>query len=208
MLGIAQEASGDSAAAWATLSRAMVAAAASGHARAGAEAAVALAELLGARGPPEQADFFANMAAAELERLKENGRLRARAELVAARRMLEVRQPEAAEASVRRALDILRRLHGEDHPAVAQALGLMGRVEQQRGRLQQALEHRRAAVAVLERSLGKSHPAVAGALLEESDLELAMGDAPGAAAHCQRAVELGAKADCAAMSEAAAKTTP
>ncbi|HVE83736.1 MAG TPA: tetratricopeptide repeat protein, partial [Myxococcales bacterium] len=180
-------------AALAALSRAMVAAEASGNGRAGAEAAVALAERLGESPAPaqvQQAEFFASMASAELDRMGESGPLRARVELAVARRLLGQRRLDDAEASVRRALAILNRLHGPEHPAVAGALEVLGRVEEQRGRLQEALEARHAAVAALEQSLGPNHPVIAGALLAEAGVQLERRDARAAVALCQRAVEL------------------
>jgi hypothetical protein len=176
--------------------KAMASAEESGHLHAGAEAAVAAAERLG-DGP--QAEFYLNMSAAGLDRLGAHGPLRARVELATARRLLAQRRPEAAEVPAKRALDILRRLYGEDHPEVARALEVLAQVEAQRGRPQEALAHQRAALVALERALGLEDPALASALLGLSRTERALGEVEVADAHCRRAVRLGAAADCAAM---------
>jgi len=189
-------ASGDAARARDLWSEAMVVAEAAGNTHARAEAAVSLAELLAVRGPADQAEFFANMAAAALERLGEDGTLRARLDLAAARRLLGQRKEDAAAAAAQRALETVRRLQGDEHPAVAAAMEVFGEAEAQRGRLKEALAQHAAAVAVLEKSLGPNDPSLAGALLAQSGVELALGDASAAREHCRRAVALGGKAAC------------
>jgi len=193
-------ASGDVGRARELWSEAMVVAEAAGHTQARAEAAVSLAELLAGREPADQAEFFARMASAALERMGEDGSLRARLELAAARRLLAQGKAEAAAPSAQGALVILTRLRGQDHPAVAEAMEVLGEAEARRGWRKEALAQHAAAVAVLERALGPDDPALAGPLLAESKAELAVGDGAGAAAHCRRAVALGGAADCAALS--------
>jgi len=200
--GSVSAASGDAGRARERWEEAMVVAEAAGNTQARAEAAVSLAELLAARGPADRAEFFASMASAALERMGAGGALRARLDLAAARRLLSQGKAEAAATSARSALDVLTRLHGQDHPARAEAMEALGEAEAQRGRRKEALAQHVAAVGVLERALGPDDPALAGPLLAESKAELALGDGAGAAAHCRRAVALGGAADCAAMAGA------
>ncbi len=90
--------------------------------------------------------------------------------------LFDRRRPEEAEALFRQALEIRRRLHGEEHPLVARSLNDLGAALYARGKLEAAEEALRQALALRRRLLGADHPHLAITLSTLGVLRLAQDD--------------------------------
>jgi serine/threonine-protein kinase len=71
---------------------------------------------------------------------------------------------DESESWNRQALDMDRRLYGEQHPAVADELNNLGAIEADRGNYADAESHYRQALAIVERWYGAEHPETAANL--------------------------------------------
>jgi len=73
---------------------------------------------------------------------------------------------EEARSHFERAVEVRRKILGEDHPTVARSLSALADVSRQSGALESARRHYEAALEIQERSLGSLHPDV-GTLLSK-----------------------------------------
>jgi len=77
---------------------------------------------------------------------------------------------DAAEAELREAVAVRRRLFGDDHPETARSVAALGVLQRERGDLEAAEAALGGSLAVRRRSLGDDHPEVADGLREEAAL--------------------------------------
>jgi CHAT domain-containing protein/tetratricopeptide (TPR) repeat protein len=92
-----------------------------------------------------------------------------------------------AEASLERALTLVRQVRGATHPAASVVLQSLSWLEEQRGKLPQAMRHVESAVVLIERARGADSRTLAPLLRFQSRLFLRSGNA-------DRAIEVGKRA--------------
>jgi tetratricopeptide (TPR) repeat protein len=145
-----------------SLSDAVWAARASGHDEYSFRAASQLVSTVGLRQTrPDDAELWVKLARADLQRTKggdaEEALLAADLGLV---RFSEGKREEALE-HMQRALGLLEKLHGPDHPRVAVMYNNLGGVQSGMGMLQEALASNETALGIRQTVLGPDHPDVA-----------------------------------------------
>jgi tetratricopeptide (TPR) repeat protein len=174
-----------------TLHQAVLAAEAGGAGAVAARAWTAMVWVVGLR-QARHGDGLraADHAAAFLDRIGEQGELRA--ELFNLAGLLHEARGRYGEALAhqQRSLELRQRAFGEDHPKVAGARSSLGWVLFRRGDYAAALAEHRRALDVRQRSLGKEHPFVAYSLLHIGTVLAAVGRPSEAVAPCRRAVEI------------------
>jgi tetratricopeptide (TPR) repeat protein len=103
---------------------------------------------------------------------------------------LSLGQPGPAELAYRRALQLYREQHGDDHPHVAVARSNLGAALASSGDYIGSLEHQRAAVEIWIGTLGEHHPAMADAIDNTALAYARLGRYDEAVTAQQRALEL------------------
>jgi len=99
-----------------------------------------------------------------------------------------------AEENFTRAIEILEKVHGEDHPDVASAVNNLGDVLRALGDLEGAREHFTRAIEIGEKVHGKDHPQVAIYVNNLGSVLRALGDLEGARENYTRALEIDERA--------------
>jgi len=161
-LGRLEGLTGEYAAAEQSLSDAVWAARASGHDEYSFRAASQLVSVVGNRqGRPDDAELWVKLARADLERTRggaeEEAVLLADLALV---RYFEGKREEALD-HMQRALELMEKLHGTDHPKVAVLYNNLGGVQAGLGKLQESLATQEKALGIRQTVLGPDHPDVA-----------------------------------------------
>jgi tetratricopeptide (TPR) repeat protein len=95
-----------------------------------------------------------------------------------------------AEQLARQGLKQRRDLHGEDSPAVDNALHHLAEVQYERGKLAAAAQAEAASLALRAQMYGRLHDSVAGSLRVLGDIHVASGDAATAAAEYREAIAI------------------
>jgi len=164
------------------LREAAIAAAAVGHDRAAASAAIGIAQLVTAR-DPEDAERWLRQAEANLARQGDPADLRRH--WLNARGLLDLAQdqPHRATKHLEAALELTRSLHDDQHPAVARAYDNLALAAHRGGDLAGAQRLSADALEILEGELGPRHPHVARASINAGGLAVSAGQ-------FERAVEL------------------
>jgi tetratricopeptide (TPR) repeat protein/tRNA A-37 threonylcarbamoyl transferase component Bud32 len=148
---------------------------------------VGFAALLGAG---KEADQLARLARASLDRLGGPPELEASlASNAGVLAHVRGRYPEALE-SHQRALELRRRLYGEQHPILAKTHSNLGATLRAMGRLDDARAQFAIALSIEEKLLDPSHPAVAETLNNLGNVLEAQDDLPGARTALERALAI------------------
>jgi serine/threonine-protein kinase len=103
------------------------------------------------------------------------------------------KQHDQARDQLTRALAIIEKHRGPDHPDVAEAALDLGRVLADLGRLPEATEQLTRAVATYERAFGPDHPDLATALIQLGQVQIAAGKRDAAAGSLERAISIQAR---------------
>jgi tetratricopeptide (TPR) repeat protein len=174
-----------------TLERAVRAAEAGRHDRVAAMAWAELTFLVGyelaryARGVE-----LGDHAAAALERLGGDDEIQSTLEKALGAIEADQGRLDPALAHFERAVTLLERAHGPDHPGVTSALDNVGMAALASGDVGRALIHHRRGLEIHRRVLGPDHPAVARSLHNLANAEAARGDHAVAEGHLREALAL------------------
>jgi eukaryotic-like serine/threonine-protein kinase len=156
-----------------------------------AQAALALADLVGRRRARYQDGLRAlENAAAVVSRAGDDHELRGSLEYTRSTLLWKLGQlPEALSAG-ERALAERQKALGPNHPLTANVRNNLGNIQQAMGHLEQALAQYQSALASLEAALGPEHPAVALALNNAGAVLWDMGRLEDARARFERSVQI------------------
>jgi tetratricopeptide (TPR) repeat protein len=139
----------------------------------------------------EEAKIFSSLAEATIAQAGESTELSG--ELEEARGELAYYgqgRPEEAFGHVDRALTLLKKALGSEHPRVIWMHNFVGWIHADLGHLDEALAHMQEALAIRERNLGPRHPEVGKGLFNLALVRLARGETDEALALHLRALEL------------------
>jgi len=190
-LGVARAACGDPRAAEAALKEATWKADAEGHDQLRARADAALLALVGAmEGREGEGQRMGRKTLAVLERLGEQGELRASWHLQMAELCRKQKDLDAAAWHLTQALSYWERERRVQPLAPAEALDRLARVAFERGQRQSALEYLGRSLAIREESLGERHPAIAETLWALGQQERERGKNEAASRHLARARDI------------------
>ena len=90
--------------------------------------------------------------------------------------LIEIGEMQEAEPLVRLALEMKRRLYGEEHPETSASLNNLAYVLESQGRFDEAEASYRDSLSINRKLLGKNHPSVAVTLLNIAFVDFARGD--------------------------------
>ncbi len=176
-MGTALDQQGDHAQAVAALREAYFGAAEAGEVDLAGSSAAALARILGTSlGAPDDAETWMRLAEVEDSRMADAEGLRDAARLTT-RGSIRARAGDyqAARLDHQRALEILERVAGEEHPEFARALQGLATTELELGHYDEARTLQQRGYEVLEGALGADHPDVASVLVNLAASEIALG---------------------------------